>query len=346
VSILFVPDIAADTAGEIMAQSIRTPVAVALAGAACTSSSAVLMSLAGSSAGATALYRCLFALPLLGLLTVVQRRRGGAGMPRRARWEARLSGIFFAGALIFWSPAITAIGAGLSSVLTNLQVLMIPPLAWLLLRERPRRSVLVALPVILGGVALIAGLLGAHSFGADPLAGVGYGVAVSASYSGFILLLQHATRPVPGETRPTPIAQPLYEATLGAAVAAAVFAFGFGDYRLGPAWPALGWLALLALCSQVVGWLLITKAMPSLPAGLVAALLLVQPAGAVALGAVALGEQPSGQQLAGVALVLLGVFLAAGEAIALPRLRGRRRAAAARPAPAVLAAAVAEPVSD
>ena len=64
--------------------------------------------------------------------------------------------------------------------------------------------------------------------------------------------------------------------------------------------------------SQVVGWLLITVSMPQLAAGMIGALLLVQPAGSVALSYVILGERPSVLQLLGVLLVLTGVLVAVG----------------------------------
>ena len=66
----------------------------------------------------------------------------------------------------------------------------------------------------------------------------------------------------------------LFEATAGAAAAAAVLGFVLHDCRPGPAWPALGWLVLLALTSQVIGWLLIKVSMPRLAAGMIGALLL------------------------------------------------------------------------
>jgi hypothetical protein len=50
--------------------------------------------------------------------------------------------------------------------------------------------------------------------------------------------------------------------------------------------------------------------MPRLAAGTIGALLLIQPAGSVALSYVILGERPSLLQLAGVALVLTGVVVA------------------------------------
>jgi drug/metabolite transporter (DMT)-like permease len=89
-----------------------------------------------------------------------------------------------------------------------------------------------------------------------------------------------------------------------------VLGLALHDFHLGHAWPTLGWLVLLALTSQVLGWLLITVSMPRLAAGMIGALLLVQPAGSVALSYVILGERPSALQLIGVALVLAGVLVA------------------------------------
>src|SRR6185369_13300009 len=108
------------------------------------------------------------------------------------------------------------------------------------------------------------------------------------------------------------------QATIGATAGSAVLGLILRDFRLGPAWPALGWLVLLALTSQVIGWLLITMSMPRLPAWLVGALLLVQPAGSVILGVIFLNEWPSPAQFAGVVVILAGVLIAAK-----PARRGR-----------------------
>jgi len=299
---------------------VRTmpPTAAATAGAICISSSAVLMKLADTSPSITALGRCAFALPLLGVLAWAERRRGAPPLPSRSRWLARLAGLFLAGDLIVWSHAISAIGAGLGTVVGNMQVIIISLLAWLFLGERPRRSLVLAFPVMLAGLVLVGGLAdvgGSRAYGADPGLGVVYGAAVAVIYAIYILTLRQATSaqgPRPPGAR-TAVAAVLFEATAGATVAAAVLGLLLNDYRLGPdpsPWPTLGWLALLALTSQVIGWLLITVSMPRLAAGMIGALLLVQPAGSVALSYAFLGERPSVLQLVGVVLVLAGVVVA------------------------------------
>jgi drug/metabolite transporter (DMT)-like permease len=130
---------------------------------------------------------------------------------------------------------------------------------------------------------------------------------VAVLYAVYILMLRQATSAAGAGTA---VAAPLFEATAGAVVGSALLGLVLDDVRLGPPWPALGWIVLLALSSQVIGWLLITVSMPRLAAGTIGALLLIQPAGSVALSYVILGERPSLLQLAGVALVLTGVVVA------------------------------------
>ena len=231
-------------------------------------------------------------------------------MPRRSRWLARLAGVFLAADLILWSHTIAAIGAGLGTVVGNLEVLIISLLAWLVLGERPGRSLVLASPVMLAGLVLVGGLAdvgGSHAYGTDPALGAGLGVGVAVLYAVYILMLRQATSAAGAGTA---VAAPLFEATAGGVVGSALLGLVLGDLRLGPPWPALGWIVLLALSSQVIGWLLITVSMPRLAAGTIGALLLIQPAGSVALSYVILGERPSLLQLAGVALVLTGVVVA------------------------------------
>ena len=94
-----------------------------------------------------------------------------------------------------------------------------------------------------------------------------------------------------------------------------------GDARLVPAWPSAGWLALLAISSQVVGWLAIIVSLPRLPAALTSLLLTIQPIGSVLAAALIFGESPTALQLAGVAAVLAALLVATA-----PRRRAVRRA--------------------
>jgi len=270
------------------------------------------MKLAGSSASMLALGRSGFALPVLAGLLWLERRgkfpghwASGRPLSSRARWLARLAGLFLAADLVVWSHSIDDIGAGLGTVLSNLQLLIVSLVGWLVLGERPRRSLLVAAPVMVFGLLLVGGVLTGGGYGRDPRLGVVYGIGVAIFYSVYILLLRQAA------TGESSAIETLFQATVGATVGAAVLGAALRDFRLGPAWPAVGWLVVLALTSGVLGWLLLTISMPRLPAWLASSLLLVQPAGSVLLGAVFLGERPTLLQQAGVVIMLGGVLVAA-----------------------------------
>jgi drug/metabolite transporter (DMT)-like permease len=275
---------------------------LAVAGALTIAFSAILVRLAKVEPSTAAFFRCAYAIPVLALIAWNERRRFG---PRTAR-ERRLAawaGVLFAADLIFWHHSIADVGAGLATVLGNLQVVLVGFVAWMVLGERPERRLIAAVPIVLSGIVLISGVIGA-AFGRDPARGVLFGVLTAIAYSGFILLLREAGRDL---RRP---AGPLLDATAVCALACLPAGALLGELDLAPGWSPTGWLVLLALSSQVLGWLLITVSLPRLPAAVTSVLLTIQPVGSVILAAILLGEDPSAAQLAGVALVFCGVTYA------------------------------------
>jgi drug/metabolite transporter (DMT)-like permease len=280
------------------------PRAMAVAGALTIAFSAILVKQSGESPSTAAIFRCAYAIPLLGALAWREDRRLGP-RDRRDRLLAALAGVLFAADLIFWHHAIADVGAGLSTVLGNLQVAFVPLAAWAVLGERPGRRVLGTLPLVLFGVVLISGALEQGAYGDNPTHGVIFGVATGITYAGFLLVLRAGG----GDLRRP--AGALFDATWVAAVVAVAAGEVIGDADLVPSWPAHAWLALLALSSQVVGWLLISSSLPRLPAALTSVLLTIQPVGSVLLGAALFGESPSALQLVGVAAILTGLVVVA-----------------------------------
>jgi drug/metabolite transporter (DMT)-like permease len=254
-------------------------------------------------------FRCGYALPVLGALAYRERRRFGAPPPRHWRY-AGVAGAFFAADLILWHHAIADVGAGLATTLANLQVVLVALAAWALLGEKPAARVALAVPLVFAGAVLISGVIGEGAYGDDPALGALYGVLTAVAYTGFILVLREAGRDL---RRP---AGPLFEATLVATGVAIVAGTLIGEVDLVPSWPAHGWLLTLALTSQVLGWLLIAVALPRLPASLTSIVLTVQPVGSVLLGIVLLGEDPAPLQLAGVAVIVAGIVVATRRAAA------------------------------
>jgi drug/metabolite transporter (DMT)-like permease len=251
-------------------------------------------------------------VPALYWLAWREDRRHGA-RPARDRRLAIPAGLFFAADLIFWHHAIGDVGAGLATVLGNLQVVVVPFAAWAILDERIERRILAALPLVCSGIVLISGVLETGAYGRDPARGVLFGILTGITYAGFILVLRQGSADL---RRP---AGPLADATAVAAAACLVVALVIGA-DIVPSWPAHGWLVLLALSSQVLGWMLIGTSLPRLPAALTSVTLTIQPVGSVILGVVLLGEEPTILQLLGVGCILAGLVSVAA---------GRRRGAPA-----------------
>ncbi len=285
-----------------MAALGRRPVLAALLGALCIAFSGPLVRLADVPPSSAALARCLLAVPVLALLARREDRALGR-LPRRTRWTAAVAGVFFACDLVLWHHTIDAVGAGLATVLGNLQVLVVGVVAWWLLGERPHAGLVAAVPVLLLGVTLVSGALGGETYGRDPRLGVLLGLATSVAYAGFLLVLRSGS----GDLRR--LAGPLLWASGSASACAALLGLLLGELVL-PDARSLAWLGVLALSAQVCGWLLISSSLPRLPATLTSVLLLAQPAGALAVSAVVLGEAPTAVQLGGAAVVLAGVVLA------------------------------------
>jgi drug/metabolite transporter (DMT)-like permease len=285
----------------LRADPIRLAAVAGVAGALCITFSAILVKLADVSPSAAAVYRCVYALPWLAVLAALEHRRLGPREPGERRF-AIAAGVLLAVDLICWHQAIKDVGAGLGTVLGNLQVVIIPFVAWAVLGERPGARILAVLPLVFAGIVLISGVLEDGAYGDDPPRGILFGTATGVAYSAFILLLRRGN----ADTRRP--AGPLLDATLTSALAALVIALAIGQTDLAPSWPEHAWLATLGLTSQVIGWMLISVSLPRLPAALTSLTLTIQPVGSVVFGVILLSEAPSLLQVAGVGFIVAGLI--------------------------------------
>jgi len=297
------------------------PRTAAVLGALAIAFSGILYRWSGVSPATGVFFRCLFGMPILLLVAWAEVRSMGP-MSRRTIGLSTVAGLFFAVDLITFHYAIDVIGAGLATVMGNLQVVIVAFAAWVLLGERPRREVLIALPIMLFGVVLISGIVGTGAYGTDPQLGVAIGLVTAMAYSGYLLVIRRASP----DHRP---AGPVAVATAVTGVCAGLFGAANGSLDLTPGMPALAYLLALGVLSQSIGYVAIQAALPRLPAVISSVLLLVQPVATLVLGVVLLGEDPSGMQLVGVGLVIGGIALATGALARILAAAGLRPAAAA-----------------
>ena len=274
---------------------------LALLGIVIISFSAILVILADVSPSTAALFRNLYALPALLLIRLLLRGRDARD--RRSHWLAFAAGALLAIDLNLWHRSIGLVGAGLATVLANVQIVFVGAAAWLMHRERPSRWAFATVPLVFLGAALISGLGRPGAYGSDPVLGTLYGVLAGMMYAAFLILFRASNR------QRAPAIGPLLDATAGAAVGALLFGLLDGRLTFDFGRSAHLWLAVLALLPQVVGWLLIANALPRLPALETSVLLLMQPTLTILWGVLLFAENLSPLQWSGAAIVIGGVGL-------------------------------------
>lgn len=280
----------------------RAPVLLVMGGAACTAASGAFVKLSGTDAGTAAFLRCALALLVLVPFAVREYRRTG-GRARRLLLLDVAAGALLGVDFVLWSACVLNLGASIAAVLLNVQVVVFPLLARLVSGAPLPGRFLLAVPVMLSGVALASGVVGGSGGGGDPVTGVLCGVASGVAYAGYLFLTRLA-----GDRRHR--VQPVCVSTAAAAAAAGVLGGAWTGISLPHTPAAWGWLAALALVGQVLAWLLIAAALPRLAPNVGAALLLLQPVLAVLVGVVALAERPTLWQTGGSALVIVAVWYA------------------------------------
>ncbi len=265
--------------------------------------SSIFIELSHATGSTAAFFRCLYALPILLLVALWERRQYGP-RPWKTQIPGLIGGIFFGIDLVLWGQAIGDVGAGLATVIANVQVVGVPLTAWLLYSENPGRRVLYAIPVTIVALLLISGVFENGAYGSNPTAGTLLGVGGGLAYVGALLCLRRGGADL---RRP---GGPLFDLTWSGMVTAAVMGALWGNIKFAPVFPGAWWLIMLALTSQVLGWLLLTISLPRLPAALTSLILMIQPVGSMILGAIIFGALPSSLQVVGVVLMLGAVIYA------------------------------------
>ncbi|AHH99213.1 hypothetical protein GCM10010174_49730 [Kutzneria viridogrisea] len=281
------------------------PALLVLGGAGCLSTSAVLVKVAAVDPATSAFLRCAIAVLVLAPLAWRESRRRGA-LSARGVVVAVVAGAALGADYVMWTRSIFDVGAGVSTVLINVQVVVLPLLAWIVEREVPSRRFALACPAMLVGIVLVSGALEKHADTSNAVRGTLFGVLAGTAYGVYLYLTRRQGRREPGRT-----VTPLAWATASAAVTAAVLSpLSTGVHLESLSWTS--WLAMigLAVLGQVFAWMLINSGSPRLPSNQTAALLLTQPVVTVILSAILLAEVPSLWQIAGMVLALLAVGIA------------------------------------
>jgi len=280
---------------------------IALAGAVAISFSPVFYVYSDTNPSTGAFFRMLYALPALALLAYLVRKSDTRSS--RTRWTAFGAGLILAPDMLSYHSSMIFIGIGIATLIGNSQVIIVTLASWKLFGEKPNQAILISLPIVVIGLALISGIADTNPYGEDPVKGVVFGTMAAFFYSSFLILFRYSNR----ELAPSSSVQ--LDATAGAALGLLVLgllplsSMAIEPLELQPTWPGHGWLIVLAMLCQVAGWLAIAHALPRLPAAHTSFAVLLQPVLTLVWGYVILHQDGHSQnQVIGIFLVLAAII--------------------------------------
>jgi drug/metabolite transporter (DMT)-like permease len=298
-----------------LAFASRHPRLGAALGAMAISQSSPLAKLSGASPAVVTLFRGAVALPFLALLA----RREGHAPARRDRALAILAGGLFALDLQCFHISIPLLGVALATVVPNAQVFIVGLFAALAGERTPRRAI-AAIPFALIGLLMLARVVDPFgggvistavvSAGSDPALGVLWGIGAAAFYGLYLIITRRISTSATGSSAVGPFTM-LRDSAVGMIAVSLLLALLGGSLLPPQVWPGVGWLVLLALMSQVLGYPLINASIPHLPSVVGSVLLFVQPLMTLVAGVIIFGEIPTPGQLVGALILFGGVLVAA-----------------------------------
>lgn len=283
-------------------KELKKSMAIAMFGGVVVSFAPILYAISNANPLTGAFFRMVYALPFLGL--IIWFRGVGDSRSTNTRFIAIIAGLFFSLDFLAYHSAVDWIGTGIGTLIGNSQVIIVTLMSWWLFGERPNRSILISLPIVMLGLFLISGIWDDKPYGLHPVRGVIAGVLTAIFYSAFLIIYRFANREL------APATNLQFDSTVGCAFGLLLLSFlplqsiHVDPINFEPTLPVHGWLLLLAILSQVVGWLAIAYSLPRLPAAYTSFAILLQPTLTIVWGIVLLSESPSIQQVIGMILIL------------------------------------------
>ncbi len=253
-----------------------------------------------------AFFRMVYAIPILLILVWYLNREDSRSFNTRMLTFA--AGILLAIDFAGYHSAIDYIGSGIATLIGNSQVIIVTFSSWWLFGERPNRMILLALPMVMLGLVFISGIWDDEPYGEDPFKGVIASILAAIFYSSFLILYRYSNR------IKAPSANLQFDATIGAAIGllligiAPLEGLDIEPINFTLSWPGHGWLILLAISCQIIGWIAITFALPRLPAAHTSFAVLLQPVLTIVWGVILLSETPSLQQMVGMTLIFSAII--------------------------------------
>jgi drug/metabolite transporter (DMT)-like permease len=243
------------------------------------------------------------------LLLLLRVQRARVRLTRRHGWMLTVIGLLVGVQSLCLYSSVARLPVALALLAFNTYPIWTSFWAWVIHRQRPERALVIAMPIILLGLALALDVLGAASgMGAAVQwtrigAGVAFALAAAGTFGLALVITQHEVADVDGRARTA--------STMGITglVALAIVAVQ-GGFQLPTA--SAGWWGLATLTFLYgTGITVVFTLLPKLGVVGNSAIMNVEPVFALALGWLILGQAIAPVQIAG-ALIVVGAVMALG----------------------------------
>lgn len=308
-------------------------VAILLIGTACLAFTAIWVKGANFEPATSVVLRCW--LPIVIFLPYAIREYKKKGSLNKAGffWSA-VAGLILGIDFTAWNYSIFFVGAGIASVLLNLQVIILPLLAFVIDHERIPRSYYIVLPVMAVGIVAVGGvfdmMLPGYEAAAGPselwgiptaVLGTLAGLTSGVCYGVYLYTSRKATMVNPGK-----YIQPIFIVTIFQGIAPVIWMFirgeGFNftqgvmidgqlpsvnpEAMAGDPITAMNWvnMIMLAVLGQFIAWTFVQIGSSNMNATVSGGLLLLSPVSTIFIAALIYTEIPTMLQVIGVVLVL------------------------------------------
>ncbi|WP_299304107.1 DMT family transporter [uncultured Brachybacterium sp.] len=308
-------------------------VTILLLGTLCLAFSGIWVKASNFEPATSVVLRCWLALFFLVPFAIVEIRKKGTLNKNGIIWAA-IAGLILGVDFTAWNYSIFYVGAGIASVLLNLQVIILPLLAFFIDRERIPRNYWFVLPVMAVGIAMVGGVFDPVGEAVGPAAIAGIPIAILGTllgalsgvcYGTYLYTSRKSTRVNPGRyLQPIaivslfqgfpPIAYMIFRGegfnfTQGMLNAEGVLPTapdGAFDPTGGAPIDGMNWLwmIMLAVLGQFIAWTFVQIGSVNMNPTLSAGLLLLSPVSTIFIAAILFSEIPSTLQVIGVVAVL------------------------------------------
>lgn len=277
------------------------PLLYVVAGSVMISFSAVFVKLVSVGPDTAAFYRVLF-----GGLALAALALGRMARPRPGWGVLALLGgaaVSLALDLVAWHRSIALVGPGLATILINFQVFVLALWGRAVGREPLPGRVLLAIPLALAGLWLLVGA--GLDVDSETLWGVGLGLWAAVCFGAYILFIR-ASQSAP---KRLDAVSNMALASLATAVCLGLLCLGRGQSLAISGLRDGVWLAAYGLVSQGLGWLLISRGLPNLPAWLGGITILIMPTLSFVWDILFFGRPIGAWEVCGALLALGGIWL-------------------------------------